>query len=516
MVNRIFSTFLTRRTAAAGLALVMAGTLLSACSGSGNSTAERHVLRIGMVYGSDDSESYFRQQFTDTFEYTHPNIDLEIVSAVNYNDQMFNQPSDGTPAKQPDPYEKLKELLTGTNPVDVIVFDYNLLQRMTRDNLLKQLDPLIAQDKFDLSDYVPTVIDGIKDAGDNNIYALTPTFSGSALFYNKKIFQDAGVTPPTDGMQWPEVFNLARQMTKGSGENKIFGFAFNRWSSDGYSDTQQYAAPLQLKMYDDKGETMLVDTPKWNNVWTTIAGLYKDKIVPGFEDVNKINESLQKAMGGTNGNYYNPFQGDLFITGHQAMVIADYGYINQLKLAKDNSSKIKGFTVPDWDVVTVPTHSEAPGIGMSSYLGQLMGINSKALNSDDAWEFIKFLNSKEWAKLKSRSMYEIPARKEFIKPIDGMTYNIQAFYSLKPIPPASMELENIGREKPGIYQIYSIGSELFQQVVQGNKTVDQALKEFSTRGNTLLQKLKTNPNGDMGGPAEGGGVSTEATEATKG
>ena len=135
-------------------------------------------------------------------------------------------------------------------------------------------------------------------------------------------------------------------------------------------------------------------------------------------------------------------------------------------------------------------------------MSQLMGINSKAQNVDDAWAFIEFTNSKEWAELKSRSNYEMVARKEFLKPIGGMQYNIDAFTMLKPLPPESTDANNIYQKYPGIWEAQSPGYELFQQVVDGTKTAREALAEWETRGNVTLERLRTNPNGSYGGGME--------------
>ncbi|SDT40555.1 multiple sugar transport system substrate-binding protein [Paenibacillaceae bacterium GAS479] len=498
-----------RRGAALGLSLIMASGVIAGCSGSSSDQAEKSVLRIGMLYGSPDSESWIRQQYTDTFEYTYPNISLEIVYANNYNDMNYNQPpKEGE--KQPDPYAKMQDMMTGKNPVDVVMVDFNQLQRMTQDGLLQQLDPLIAKDKFDISDYVPTVIEGIKAAGDSKIYVLTPTFNGSALFYNKKIFADAGVQPPTDKMTWNQVFDLARKVSKGKGETQTFGLQMNRWGGDPFNDIQTYTAPLQLKMFDDKGEKMLVDSgPAWTKAWDTMIKLYKDKIMPTQEDMTKISEARQKKMEKDKSNF-NPYMNsnDLFSSGNVAMTISDYNYISELKRNKDMAASNKEIKVVDWDVVTVPVFEEKPDVGGNSYLGQPMGINAKAQNPEGAWEFIKFLNSREWAKLKSRSTNEIPAREEFIKPIDGMQYNIKAFYTLKPIEPVNnTAMELLGREKPGIYEVYQVGQQVFQEALKGNKTAEEAIKEWAVKGNALLQKLKTNPQGNTGGGTAEGAAS---------
>ncbi|MCM3746246.1 extracellular solute-binding protein [Paenibacillus pasadenensis] len=493
-----------RRGAALGLSLVMASGVIAGCSGESSEQKEPSVVRIGMMYGSADNETWFRQQFTDTYELMNKNVTFEIVYANDYNAMNYSgQPNE----KQPDPYEKMKDMLTGKNPVDVVVIDYPQLSRLTQDGMLQQLDPLIAKDKFDISDYVPSVIDGIKDAGDSKIYALTPTFTSSALFYNKKIFADAGVQPPADGMTWNQAFDLARKISKGSGKDQTFGLQFNRWGGDAYNDIQSYIAPLGLKVFDDKGEKMLVDSgTAWKDAWETMIKLYKDKVVPSPEDSQKIMDEMRKAAEKSSAGY-NPYMNDLFNSGKLGMVIGDYYFVNELRNAKNASETNKSIKLIDWDVVTVPVFEEKPGVGGNINLSQAMGINAKAQNPDGAWDLIKFLNGRDWAKLKSRSTYEIPARQEFIKPIDGMQYNMKAFTTLKPIPAQTDAFERIAREKPGIYEMQGIGSQIFQEVLSGKKTVDEGIKEWAVKGNALLQKLKTNPKGSMGGGMEGGAVS---------
>lgn len=137
--------------------------------------------------GSQD-DSYFRQQFTDAFELTHPNVTIEVVAAVDQG-SMYGYGTQEEQQEMPDSLENMKKIMTGDNPVDVVVADTATLKSLIQENMVKQLDPLIQEDKFDTSDIVPSVIEGIKDLGDQSIYALTPTFSSSALFYNKAMFQ---------------------------------------------------------------------------------------------------------------------------------------------------------------------------------------------------------------------------------------------------------------------------------------------------------------------------------------
>jgi len=456
--------------------------LLAGCTASESKDNEQRVLRVATLWGNTD-DSYFRQQFTDAFELTHPNITIEVVPAVEQG-SMYGYGNTDEQQEAPDTMESIKKIMTGDNPVDVVVADASTIRSLIQENMLKQLDPLMQEDKFDTSDIVPSVLEGIKDIGDQSIYALTPTFSSSALFYNKAIFQKAGVEPPTDNMTWDDIFNLATRVTSGEGKDHVFGFAFSTWQGGSpYYSMQQYYSALQLKIFDDKAEKMTVDSPQWEKVWSTISKLAIDKVTP------KGDEQMDQSGEGR----YNPLQGDLFLSSKTAMVLGDYSYINQLIDANKNADKMEGFTKVDWEVVTPPVHPEAPGIGGNIYLSNLMAINSSAQNPDDAWELIKYMNSEDWAKIKARSTYEMVSRKSFIKPKDGMDYNIQAFYTLKPIPPTNTNLDKMYQKMPNLWQVSDKGMEYFNQVLDNKKTPKEALAEWAAKGNEMLAKLKKDP-----------------------
>ncbi|MDG0873339.1 extracellular solute-binding protein [Paenibacillus thiaminolyticus] len=41
------------------------------------------------------------------------------------------------------------------------------------------------------------------------MYGLSPTFVSSAVYYNKDLFEQYGVTPPQDKMTWEQLLDLA-------------------------------------------------------------------------------------------------------------------------------------------------------------------------------------------------------------------------------------------------------------------------------------------------------------------
>lgn len=477
---------LNRKLLSVSLTLAMVAPMAVACTKVDKPDANtERVLRIATSFGYGPDDDYFRQQFTEVYEFANPNIKIEMIPTMD-DKYRFQGPSPGE--KMPDPLEKLKEIMQGDNPPDVVMVGYEQLPDLINSNLLTQLDPLITKDKFDTSDMVPAVIDGIKDVGGGKLYALAPTFSSSALIYNKKIFTDAGVPFPTDNMTWDQAFDIAKRVASGEGDNRKNGFSFSTQSQmDLFYGMQQYVAPLQLTMFDDKGEKMTVDTDQWEKIWTRMVQLQKDKAIPAPFDPN---QPMERRM-----DQNNPFAYDDFMSGRLAMGIINYGQIRQLVNANKNAANYKGYTPIEWDVVTIPSHPEAPGVGGSIYMNGIMGINPKAQNADDAWKFIKFINGEDWAKLKSNSSYNLVARKKYLKPKDGLEFNMPAFYNVKPAP--ITDNFKIYREKQNIYQVQEIGHQQFQAVLQGKITAREGLKLWQTQGDAMLQQIKDNPNGPI-------------------
>ncbi len=477
------------------LTLALVVPLLAACGKDTNvDDKTERVLRIASNYGGS-SEEYFRQQFSEVFEFAHPNIKIEVVPIVDHDQYRYAPPKPGE--KQQDPMEKLKELMTGANPPDLVMVDLAQLPELVDNNMLLQLDPMITKDKFDISDIVPSVIDGLKSMGNGNLYALSPSFTSSALMYNKKLFDDAGVPYPKDDMTWDDMFNIAKLVAKGEGDQRKYGFAFSTYSYGDnlfYEMNNYYTNALQLRMFNDAGDKMTVDSDQWEKVWKTMQGLVKEKVFPEPMDPSKMGGMMKSQ------EEYNPFQNDMFKSGRLAMTIVQNYQINDMINANKNAVNVKGFTPIDWDIVTVPTHPEAKGKGGNIYMNGVMGINAKAQNQPDAWAFLKFVNGEEYARLKSRSLNQnqMVARKKYIQPKDGLTYNIKALYTLTPVP--FNEMNKIYREKPYIGQVQGIGMQYFKKAMEGTTGIRESLKEWQTAGDAALLKLKDNPNApiDMG------------------
>lgn len=468
---------------------------LAACNfGSGQQEDNTtRVLRIATTYG-DDRNSGIRQEYTDLFDYANKNIEIEIVSAINYNDSYYYY-GNNEEREEPDPVEELKEMMQGSNPPDIVMLSYEELPAFIDDNLLQPLDAKIQESGFDTEGIAESVIGGIRDLGNGQLYGLAPTFSSYALIYNIDMFTEAGVTMPYDGMTWDEVFDLASRFSGfGSEDDPKFGFAFtNQMYSDFFYDMNIYTAPLGLQFIDEDNKRMMVNSPQWEQVWTTMQRLYEEDVIPGEEDWQKMRENRDPNRP------YGPFDYDTFISGRVAMTLIHHNGLDQLINANKNKDNIENFDGINWDVVSLPFHPEHPNVGGNVSMHPIFAINANAQNPDDAWSFIQFVNGEEWAQLKSRSSYSLVSRVEYNEPRGGEDYNIAAFFETKPAT-NSMMSGDIYRRFPNIWQIQSIGQQKFYEVIQGNLTVKEALEQWENEGNQALQQMEE--EGNMGGSIE--------------
>jgi multiple sugar transport system substrate-binding protein len=83
------------------------------------------------------------------------------------------------------------------------------------DNYLKK-DKDLKEDEFSA---------GVMNFGrfGGKTWALPAVTGGINLYYNKQVFDGAGVKYPTDTWTWDDLFDAAKKLTKGEGEDKIYG-----------------------------------------------------------------------------------------------------------------------------------------------------------------------------------------------------------------------------------------------------------------------------------------------------
>ena len=98
------------------------------------------------------------------------------------------------------------------------------VQLTIRRNLVVPLDEFInsAEAKELLTDIDPALLKGF--TVDGKLYLLPEEWNNMVIYYNTKVFKEAGITPPPDNWTWDDFLTLAKRLTSGEGPDKRFGF----------------------------------------------------------------------------------------------------------------------------------------------------------------------------------------------------------------------------------------------------------------------------------------------------
>ena len=184
-----------------------------ASDGGSGETAEGGLTGELSVTTWDNSTTPQFQAVIDAYMEKNPGVTINIIdtNADEYNNSLGISLS----AAQPDP--------------DVIwVKDMGSMLQMADKKQLMPLDDLIEKDSYDLSVY-----NGAAEQLQYNdtTYALPYRSDWYVLFYNKDLFDAAGVEYPSNDMTWEEYRELAAKMTSGEGSAKVYGSHHHTWEA---------------------------------------------------------------------------------------------------------------------------------------------------------------------------------------------------------------------------------------------------------------------------------------------
>jgi multiple sugar transport system substrate-binding protein len=93
---------------------------------------------------------------------------------------------------------------------------------MGKNKILLDLGELMSGDSDFANDPVPPGLLTMYSTG-GHIWGMPKDYVTQGIYYNKKMFADAGVEPPTADWTWDDMIAKAKALTSGEGMDKIFG-----------------------------------------------------------------------------------------------------------------------------------------------------------------------------------------------------------------------------------------------------------------------------------------------------
>jgi multiple sugar transport system substrate-binding protein len=287
----------------------------------------------------DLSQTTYMQPMLDAYKVKNPNVSFEFInnSANDYGD-------------------KLAIMLAGGDDVDIIsVKDIPMYASMVSKKQIEPLDPYIAKDKIDLAPY-SGVTDQIKV--DGKLYALPFRSDFWLLYYNKDLFDKAGVPYPTNDMTWAQYEALAKRVTSGKGVDKVYGSHYHLWRST-----------VELPSVQD-GKNSIISTD-----YTYMKPFYE--LFLRMQHDGTVMDYASLKVG-------NIHYSGLFYNQQIAMLPMGSWFIGTLiSKVKDGTAKMK------WGIVKYP---HPPGVEPGTTAGTItsLAMNSKSKFKDAAWDFLKF------------------------------------------------------------------------------------------------------------------------------
>ncbi len=122
--------------------------------------------------------------------------------------------------------QKITTQMSANNAPDILFVEVNNFVDLYLRNVLEDLNPYVAKDQFDLKPYYQGVVH--RFSPDGHLFAVPQdTAPMGVMYYNKKIFQEAGLPFPTNKWSWPEPFlSICKKLSKQDAKGKPTRWAY--------------------------------------------------------------------------------------------------------------------------------------------------------------------------------------------------------------------------------------------------------------------------------------------------
>lgn len=331
---------------------------------------------------------------------------------------------------------------------DVFWMHSNESQRyMPNDMLLDLTDKIADSDLIDPANY-PEDIWGLYTY-DEKYYAVPKDVDTIALWYNKAMFEEAGLDYPTADWTWDDLIEAAKKLTKEDGSQ--YGLAVR-------NDNNQ--AGYYNMIYDNGGYIINDDKTKsgWDDPKTieameVLEGWIKDGVMPPIETMSENGEDV------------------LFQSGKVAMVLQGSWMVAAYR---DNE-----YTAENCDVVELPKNA-ATGRRASVYNGLGWAASANGKNTENAWKLIEYLGSEKAQKKQAELGVTMSAYKGTSDAwANSADFNLQAYLNM-------MEDMEIRPYSKSTVTWENEDNEILKSVYMGEKSMADACKEMADQMNEKL------------------------------
>jgi multiple sugar transport system substrate-binding protein len=345
-------------------------------------------------------------------------------------------------------------MIAGGTAPDVMMLYEVTTPVLAKSGKIQDLTPYYSKDQsFDIDDFYDNSLT-LARQGDK-LFGLGYSMSPHVLYYNKDMFDKAGVDYPDGSWDWNDYLNAAKKLTV---------------KKDG-------------KIVQYGGTTGPTVAPTWYvsaliKIWQNGGSIFKDG--KANFDSPQVIESLQFWADMMNREHVAPNpaessgQGSLFSTGKAAMTTDGVWDIETFK-------KIKDFK---WDIAPLPKGKKQANVLHSSYYA----MSSQTKHPDAAWKLIKFLTNEKIQMLYDSKLNYLPTRKSVnakkpYVPDDGIPAHSE-------IIGQSVQNGSLLKTVPGIKQVTDEFQKQINSIYTGKVSAKEAMTAFQSKAQQIIDSHK--------------------------
>ena len=312
----------------------------------------------------DPAEIDSQTKLVESFEAVNPTIDVKV-----------------TVADWDSYWEKLLTGLAGGAAPDVFAMDGPLAPDYQARDVLLDLQPLIERDGYDLGQLADQGV-GVFKTADGKQYGLPRDLNVGVLYYNKKMFDTAGIPYPDDTWDWAKLIEVGKKLTLDTNSDGTV----DQWGLyTETSDMENYWLSLVWQNGGDffgaDGKSTALTTPEAAGGLQHLQDLiYKDKIMAEPAIFADLGDAFEQGLAAMEVN------GSWLVPTHLAAGI-------ELGIAPIPSGPAGRFTVVNPTGAVIYKNTTSP---------------------DAAWEFVKYLASPPAQEQLMQLKASLPVSKEVL------------------------------------------------------------------------------------------------------
>ncbi len=404
--------------------------LMVACSAN-SSSDDNGTVTIEMAISGSKSEMKIREDTAKAFMEENPNIKIKWVDLGDRR------------------YEKTLTLISGGNAPDILYLN-EWVPALAKRNALMPLDELIENDsEFNLDEFYEGLIAGNKY--EDKLYALPQEVSPYVVYYNKDLFDEAGVDYPDDNWTQQEFLDTAIELT--NAENNQYGFLHE----NGYN-------PILGWIFRNNGNLFNEDGTK--------SGLDSPEVLKALEFINQF---IEKGISPNPAEIEATGQGgDAQFRNQQVAMISAGMWL--LPPFEDEPLDF------NWDVVKMPkAENQDVGAGILNW-----AISSQTNHKEEAWKVLKYFAGHEGMMEVAASNMALPSTKdeEANQLIIDSAFpeNVQAFVD---------SADNVvmdGYISPFTSELMELVEQETEKMLLGNQSPDETQQNIVNQMNEIMNQ----------------------------